>query len=128
MEFLNPEKTLGLFDNFKYNIHKKNDNGTIRWRCESCKSMSVTTDLDGVLTRTLDANNSHKNVLTPLIKWWGTLIRFVITRFDCASFDIILFNIWFGLKLSGKGPSVNWENLVDQLYKDYLLIEINKKI
>ncbi|RNA39481.1 hypothetical protein BpHYR1_042347 [Brachionus plicatilis] len=31
--------------------------------------MSVTTDLDGVLTRTVDANNSHKNVLTPPIKW-----------------------------------------------------------
>ncbi|RNA16054.1 Ragulator complex LAMTOR3 [Brachionus plicatilis] len=61
MEFLNPEKTLGLFNNFKYNILKKNENGTIRWRCESCKSMSVTTDLDGVLTRTVDANNSHKN-------------------------------------------------------------------
>ncbi|RNA36360.1 hypothetical protein BpHYR1_053384 [Brachionus plicatilis] len=48
MEFLNTQKTLGLFNDFKYNIHKKNENGTIRWRCESCKSMSVTTNLGGV--------------------------------------------------------------------------------
>ena len=44
VEYLDPEKTLIVFDKYKLNISQKNKNGTSRWRCETCKSMSITID------------------------------------------------------------------------------------
>ncbi|CAF0895975.1 unnamed protein product [Brachionus calyciflorus] len=50
-EYLDPKRTLLVYKNFKYNVHKRNENGTIRWRCESCKSVSLTVDSEDRIIR-----------------------------------------------------------------------------
>ena len=50
-EFLDPEKTLVLFEGYKLNCHLLNKDGSSRWRCEKCKSMSITIDLNQYIKR-----------------------------------------------------------------------------
>ncbi|CAF0950217.1 unnamed protein product [Brachionus calyciflorus] len=50
-EFLDPEKTLVLFEGYKLNRHLLNKDGSSRWRCEKCKSMSITIDSNQYIKR-----------------------------------------------------------------------------
>ena len=61
VEYLNPQKTLVIFNNYKYNLHQTNKNGTERWRCESCKSMSITVDQNGSILRKPNVQEMRHN-------------------------------------------------------------------
>ncbi|CAF0894177.1 unnamed protein product [Brachionus calyciflorus] len=58
-EYLDPEKNLINFQNYKLNKHKINKNGTVRWRCETCKSMSITVNSDGYIVRKPKPDENH---------------------------------------------------------------------
>jgi hypothetical protein len=36
-------KTLMFYNGYKFNLYCKNKDGTVRWRCETCKSVTITT-------------------------------------------------------------------------------------
>ncbi|CAF1014791.1 unnamed protein product [Brachionus calyciflorus] len=59
VEYLDPEKSIALFQQYKLHKVTENANGTIRWRCQQCKSISITVDSDENIIRNPTKHSKH---------------------------------------------------------------------
>ncbi|CAF1025567.1 unnamed protein product [Brachionus calyciflorus] len=58
-EYLDPEKNLVVYDNYKLHRKAENSNKTTRWRCEQCKSKSITVNSDDLIVRKPSRETKH---------------------------------------------------------------------
>ena len=59
VDFLDPSKTLLLYNDFKLHKHKDNNDGASRWRCQTCKSISITINKDYRVIREPEPDARH---------------------------------------------------------------------
>ena len=57
INYLSSEKSSMVFRSYKFSIGEKNKDGSIRWKCSSCKLVTVTTKDDMVIR--YDENKRH---------------------------------------------------------------------
>ncbi|RNA30016.1 hypothetical protein BpHYR1_018208 [Brachionus plicatilis] len=59
VEYLDPSKHLLIFENYKFHRKENNTNGSVRWRCEACKTVSLTVDSNDNIIRKPKPNVKH---------------------------------------------------------------------
>ncbi|RNA35029.1 Ragulator complex LAMTOR3 [Brachionus plicatilis] len=59
VEYLDPEKNLVVYDNYKLHRKATNSNKTTRWRCQQCKSISITVNSDDLIVRKPNGETRH---------------------------------------------------------------------
>ncbi|CAF0894096.1 unnamed protein product [Brachionus calyciflorus] len=86
VEYFDPEHSIILYKQYKLHKHTENTNGIIRWRCQSCKSISVTIDKEGFIVRT-PANDSNHRVnlckkLSPVQILYREMVQMLQANYD----------------------------------------------
>ncbi|RNA32970.1 hypothetical protein BpHYR1_002472 [Brachionus plicatilis] len=59
VEYLDPEKNFVVYDNYKLHRKATNSNKMTRWRCQQCKSISITVNSDDLIVRKPNGETIH---------------------------------------------------------------------